>query len=249
MTYEIKIEDFEGPLDLLLHLINENELDIYDIPIAKITVQYIDYLNQMKSLNLEITSEFILMASELLEIKSKMLLPNPIYETEEYMAVEEDPRDELVNKLLEYKKYKNAASIFEDRYSSYGKIYYKEQEDLSQFTKEVPVEELNKDLEEDLLLKAVKRVLNSIDKFDTHREDYFENVKRDLYTVEDKLLYIENIIKEQFKINFLDLINEISSKQEIIVTFLALLELLKINKIRVVQNALFDDIIIEEKGD
>lgn len=247
MKYKVRIDAFEGPLDLLLHLIKENEMEIVDISIAEITDQYIEYIEQMQEFDLDIASEFIVMAAKLLEMKSKTLLPNPKFETEEYESVGEDPRDELVEKLLEYKKYKSAAKYLDRRYDIDRQVHFKRQEDLDEFTKEVPIQELNKDLEVDLLTKAMKNLLKNLGKEDAHRKDYFKRVPKDLYTVDDQIIAIEKRLKKEFKFSFATFLGVDYTKEKIIVTFMALLELLKLNRITVVQDYLFDDIIIESK--
>ena len=245
MDYNYKINEFEGPLDLLLSLISKHEVDIVDIPIFEITKQYIDYISNFKEFDFEIASEFIIMASELLEIKSKMLLPNPLYDNEDFNDIKDDPRDELVNKLLEYKMYKNAANLLDERHNDFGRTYFKSQEDLTPFIKDTPLEELNKDLEKDLLVNAIKRVLINIDRTDNKRENYFEKVKRDPFTVEEKIKLIEKKLKSEKQFSFTSLFSDEIRKSEVIVTFMALLEMLKLNLITVVQQYLFDDIIIE----
>lgn len=247
MNYTIKINEFEGPLDLLLHLISINEVEIIDIPIFEITTQYIEYIDKMDELDMDVTSEFILMASELLEIKSIMLLPDPRFETEEYFDVKNDPRDELVSKLLEYKKYKNAAGMFDQRYENYGKILFRDQDDLTEFIAEIPNEELNNNLEENLLLNAMKNILVTLNKKDKTRENYFESVNRELFTVEDKMSFIEGMLEKEYRFSFQNLFMDKTNKNEIITTFMALLELLKINKITVVQEYVFDKIMIERR--
>ena len=246
MELKIKINDFEGPLDLLLHLINTNEMEIRDISIFKITKQYIDYLESMKDLDLEITSEFIVMASELLEMKSKILLPNPKYDTEEFNQIQ-DPKDDLVKRLLEYKKYKTVSKFLNKRYENFNKVYYRNQQDLSKFVKKVPNEELNKDLERNLLVKGIKRVLKNIDRKDKTRDNYFDNVEREKFSVKEKIEFIELKIKNNKKLKFNDLFSKDIYILEVITTFMALLELLKINKISIKQNRIFEQIVIERK--
>ena len=249
MNYTYKLNEFEGPLDLLLALIAKHEVEITEIPILEITEQYLDYISKMDEVDIEISSEFILMASELLEIKSKMLLPDPIFEGDEFKDASNNPMESLVSKLLEYKMYKNAAGLLEERYNDFGRIYFKTQEDLTPFIKKVPIEELNKNLEKDLIVNAIKRVLKNIDKTDRKRENYFETVKREVFTVEDKIAYIEEKLQKEARINFASLFSERIVKNEVIVTFMALLELLKLNIITVVQEYHFDDIIIERRGE
>jgi segregation and condensation protein A len=247
MDYNYKLNEFEGPLDLLLSLISKHEVEITEIPIFEITKQYIDYISKLEKFDIEVASEFIIMASELLEIKSKMLLPNLLFDNDEFNEITSDPRDELVNKLLEYKMFKNAANLLEERYNDFGRIYFKKQEDLTPFIKSIPLEEINRDLEKDLLVNAMKRILSNIDRTDNKRENYFEKVKRDAFTVEDKIVLIKGKLKIEKKFNFNSLFIGRIRKAEIIVTFMALLELLKLNIITVVQQYLFDDIIIESR--
>lgn len=247
MGYEFKLDKFEGPLDLLLHLISKNKVEITEISISDITEQYIEYIEKSEVMNLDTASEFIMMAAELLEIKSSMLLPDPRYDNKEFNDPKSDPRETLVNKLLEYKKFKNAANLLDDRYSDFGRIFFKEQEDLTPFINEIPNEELNKDLEKELLVGAIKKLLNNIDKTDKGREKYFDKVKRDAFSVEDKIILIEQRLKKEYKFDFTSLFGEKLIKSEVIVTFMALLELLKLNTITVVQNYMFDNIIIESR--
>ncbi len=128
MTINIKLQNFEGPFDLLFHLIEKNEVDIYDIPIADITNQYLEYIYEMESLDLEVASEFIVMAATLLQIKSKMLLPKQKRDLDELAADDEDPRAELVEKLIEYKKYKEVSNVLQKREDVYSKLFYKDAE-------------------------------------------------------------------------------------------------------------------------
>ncbi|MGM0379265.1 MAG: segregation and condensation protein A [Bacillota bacterium] len=246
MELKIKINDFEGPLDLLLHLINTNEMEIRDISIFKITKQYINYLESMKDLDLEITSEFIVMASELLEMKSKILLPNPKYDTDEFNEIQ-DPKDDLVKRLLEYKKYKTVSKFLNKRYDSYKKVHYRNQQDLSKFVKKIPNEELNKNLEKELLVKGIKRVLKNINRKDNTRDNYFDNVEREKFSVKEKIEFIELKIKNKNYLKFNKLFSEDIYILEVITTFMALLELLKINKISIRQNKTFEQIVIERK--
>lgn len=157
MAYNIKLEAFEGPFDLLFHLIEKNEIDLYDIPINEVTDQYIHYIKTMEELDLDVTSEFLVMAATLLEIKSKLLLPVEVVENEQLEFEEVDPRNELVRKLLEYKKYKLAAEVFKEKESLLSKLYFKPREELIFDTeeKDFTVDEL----ELPDLMKALERVL------------------------------------------------------------------------------------------
>ncbi|SHJ48362.1 segregation and condensation protein A [Paramaledivibacter caminithermalis] len=244
MDYEVKLEAFEGPFDLLFHLIEKNEIDIYNIPISQITDQYLDYLNQMKYLDMEVASEFLVMAATLLEIKSKTLLPNPVEEQLEFDMQGMDPRRDLVIKLIEYKKYKNIANFLKDREDIYGKVYFKAQDDLEKFVNEDIVEKKELDLKEELLINAVKRVMNKISKLDMNRKKFFRELKRDIYTVEDKISFLKSRIEEEKIIKFHTLFNGECCRLEVVVTFLALLELLKLKIINIRQDKVFDEIYL-----
>ncbi|MDR7869989.1 MAG: segregation/condensation protein A [Tissierellaceae bacterium] len=237
MDYKIILDSFEGPLDLLLNLIEKSKIDIYDIPINLITEQYLDYIYGMEEFNLEVTSDFLVMAATLLHIKSKLLLPKiePIDEDEAL----EDPRDELVQRLLAYKKYKEVANRLRE-YEEIGlKSFCKPQEDLSQF-EEQELEIGPLDIES--LFKTLNRILERRG-LDT---DYlnFEEISRDEFTIEE---CTENIIQRlefKKKISFSELLKINSSKNEIVAYFLSLLELMKFKNISVRQDKAFSDIII-----
>lgn len=247
MEYKITLNNFEGPLDLLFHLIEKNEIDIYDIPIVLITNQYIEYLDSMEILDMDIASEFLVMASTLIEIKSKMLLPKKIID-DDGNIIDEDPREFLVSKLIEYKKFKNISIFLKDRESIFGGIYFKSQDDLSDYiVKEKIVFEENS-LDKDLLIEAVKRLLKNAQKIDGNRKKFFRKISRDKFTVEDKINYIKDIIKTTNNLDFESLIEDEKSKSEIIVTFLAVLELLKLKEITIEQKENFDKINITRKG-
>lgn len=244
MAYEIKLDAFEGPFDLLIHLININEIEVHDIPIHQITMQYLEYLDAMQDLDMDIASEFLVMAATLIEIKSKMLLPSRDDEDYQTMFDLGDPRADLVMKLVEYKKYKNVASFFKGREKEFGKTILKDQEDLEPFVKKYTNEELNSGLESDLLIEAVKRILNNVNKEDQGRKGFFQSLKRDAYTVEQKMDLIRDRILSSERIYFETLFAEDYIKSEVIVTFLAILELLKLKTVKIKQDKLFDRIEI-----
>lgn len=229
--YTVKLEVFEGPLDLLLHLIHKNKINIFDIPIALITEQYLDYLRLMKVLNLDIAGEYLLMASTLLHIKSKMLLPSPSKEEEEEG---EDPRTELVRKLLEYHKYKQAALEL-DKKPRLGRdvfIRLNTKEDLKK-----PEERLEVNLFD--IIEAFRQVLERL------RPEKFHEVILDQLNVEDRIEEILAILrKENRSLAFHNLFPEDSSLKLVIVTFLAILELVKMGMIRIFQAAAFETIRI-----
>ena len=228
--YTVRLEVFEGPLDLLLHLIKREQVDIYDIPIATITDQYLDYLNMMRSLNLDVAGEFLLMAATLLHIKSKMLLPSPLEEEEEE---EEDPRTELVNRLLEYQKYKEAAARLHERDILDRDIFvqgYQGEVSEDGGLIEVGVFEL---------IEALKDVLNRSSLEATY------DITLDRITIEERIAQILEVVKlESSGLLFSSLFSGASSKEDIIISFLAILELIRMRMIKVFQRAPFGPIEI-----
>ncbi len=227
--YTVRLEAFEGPLDLLLHLIQKNELDIFNIPIALITQQYMEYLKWMKTLNLDIAGEYLLMASTLLYIKSKMLLPQPSLEGEEEG---EDPRAELVRKLIEYQKYKQAASELIQRPMLDRDVFIRLISEEEAGTQEERIEATLFDLI-DAFRKALERA----------KEEPFHEVVLDRLSVEDKIEEILLLLqREKRSLPFHLLLPEGASRKVIVVTFLAILELVKMKWIRVFQGAPFETI-------
>ena len=231
---KIKLEIFEGPLDLLLHLIRKNKMDVYDIKIADITQQYLDYLDFMRSLDINIASEFLVMAATLMNIKSRMLLPRP----EEDLSEEEVTIDDLVNQLLEYQKYKEVATQLD-----------KMKEDEERYFPRVPIfDENKKDTKPELkvsifdLLMAVKALIEK-DELPNTGEIEFSEIK-----IEDKINYIYNQLKNADRVLFSDLFVPKEGRYGISATFVALLELLKTEKIKVYQNRTFGPIWIGFKG-
>ena len=243
MSIDIKLEAFEGPLDLLLHLITRDEIDISDIPIVSITTQYLEAIGNLEDIDLELATEFIVMASTLLEIKSKMLLPDTrdvdIYE---YSA--EDPRQELVKRLMEYKRFKDMANALRETEGTLDNVVFREQDDLSIYVRNVPTNLLNTSMDSTLLIEAVKRLLIKMNRFDEVRQGYFKDIKRDVYTVDDKIARVRSRLKSQDSFCFTMLFDESITKEEVVVTFLALLELLKLKEITIVQTELFGEIQI-----
>jgi segregation and condensation protein A len=246
MKYEIKIESFEGPLDLLLHLISVHELDIYDIPITEVTNQYIAYLDQMKELDLEIASEFIVMAATLIEIKSKMLLPDNTFDQDLINFELDDPRAELVNKLVEYRLYRNASVYLKEQEDFRFESIIKDQENINQYKQDE--EEKLEEIDVEVLKKAVAEVIRKIKTIDKERMIFFKSMKKDNYTVKDKVRHIAGLFTETVKsLNFKTLFCDDTSKEEVICTFLALLEMLKLKHVRIVQEDNFKDIIVYPK--
>lgn len=229
--YTVKLEIFEGPLDLLLHLIRRNQVDIYDIPIATITDQYLDYLNIMKTLNLDVAGEFLLMASTLLHIKSKMLLPSPPEEEEEEET--EDPRAELVNRLLEYQKYKEAATRLHERDILDRDIF-------------VPGKQAEESGERELVEVGVFGLIEALrDVFNRASLEAAYDITLDRITIEERIVEVLEIVRsERGRFLFSSLFSSASTKQDIITTFLALLELIKMRMIKIYQRGPFGPIEI-----
>ncbi len=235
MVYRVKTEIFEGPFDLLLFLIRKHEIDIYDIPIHDITNQFLEYIEIMKILDLEVAGEFIEMVATLMSIKARMLLPKPVFGDDDSV---EDPRTELVERLLEYKKFKEAASEmyeYEDhRRKMYSrKFFIKQQDDQT-----VSNEEYLQNVSLFDLLLAFKKALDNMPKVTYHE------VKKIEVTIEEQTAYILDTLEKRSSILFSELITLFKDKIVIIVTFLALLELIKIRKIIVSQTQVFEEIKI-----
>ncbi|MDU7905414.1 MAG: segregation/condensation protein A [Peptostreptococcaceae bacterium] len=236
MKYSVQLQEYEGPLDLLYDLIAKHKIDIKDISIIEITKQYLAYLDMLEEFDLEIASEFIIMASKLLQIKSKYLLYKQRNDEEE-----EDPRLELMEKLVEYKKFKNATEDLKSNVTYIEDVFYRKKE-------EVVVEE-NLDLET-ISLDSIVKILPHILKV---KKDELEEVKDEklnkivrtrIISVEEKMHYVRDIMKEKENIRFTNLIDTYE-KDEIIATFLSVLELIKTNEIMVVQDLFFEDILIK----
>ena len=238
MNYKIVLKTFEGPLDLLLHLIEKAKVDIYDIPISDITDQYMAYLDDMKELDLEIASDFLVMASTLLEIKSKMLLPakNKIDEDRQMEMEEIDPRMELIRRLVEYKKYKKVAEEFKLQEINQNKVFYKPKEELA-YSKEEDIELENLSLDE--LVKVLNKVLSKKNK--TVKPIDIDEIQREEVTLEECINKIKDELSEKDKILFSGLFNENSTRTEIIGMFLSILELIKAKYLKVRQENNFSD--------
>lgn len=246
MELNVKLQIFEGPLDLLLHLLDKNKVNIYDIPIVEITNQYMEYIAEMKRQDLNILSEFLVMAATLVDIKSKMLLPR----TEEEVEEEEDPRNELVQQLLEYKMYKCMSYELKDRQMLAEKVMYKEPtipDEILAFEEPVDLEELVSDITLAKLNEIFKSIMKKqVDKIDPVRSK-FGKIQKEEVSVEEKMDYLENYALSHKHFSFRGLLEAQSSKVEIIVTFLAILELMKMGKIIISQEKIFDDIKIDSQ--
>lgn len=243
MDYKIMIDAFEGPMDLLLHLIDKAEIDIYDIPISHIAEQFIQHIRQMEELNLDIASDFLVMAATLLEIKSKLLLPKDKSSDGNQMEIEEvDPRAELVRRLVEYKKYKNIAEELRALEIVQSKIYYKPKEDLTDFEEEeLELEGLNIEL----LLKSLNNIIEKRSKV-TRVLDINE-IQREEYTLEKCIEDIRQKLNFSHILKFSSLLDRDSTRNEIITYFLSILELIRMKYIHVKQEDDFSDLIISRK--
>lgn len=243
MQYNVKIDAFEGPLDLLLHLINRLEIDIYDIPVAQITEQYLIYIKTMKELKLDLASEFLVMAATLLAIKSKMLLPKQEEVFDESLEFEEegDPREELVERLIEYRKYKEAAHDLKHLEEERGLMYTKPPSDLTAFAKEIEPEktELNVTLYD--MLAAFQKLLRR----KKLQRPLATKIARQEISIEKRMTEIMNELTGiKKRTSFADLF-PYPGKEHIVVTFLAILELIKRKEIDVTQEENFSEIYIE----
>ena len=246
MSLNVKLQVFEGPLDLLLHLIEKNKVDIYDIPIAMITDQYLDYIRMMDHEDLNVTSEFLVMAATLLDIKSKMLLPKEVNEEGE----EEDPRAELVQKLIEYKMYKYMSFELKDMQVDARRTWFKAPTlppEIADYKEPIDYEKLVGDLNLVKLNGIFKSVMKrQIDKVDPVRSS-FGKIEKDEVNLEEKTEYVENYLRFHKSFSFRDLLDKQKSKMDVVVTFLIILEMIKIGKIMIAQEELFDDIMITSK--
>ncbi|MFH1552047.1 MAG: segregation/condensation protein A [Candidatus Omnitrophota bacterium] len=235
MSYKVKLNIFEGPLDLLLFFIKREKIDIYDIPIASVTEQYLEYLKLMEMLDLEIAGEFLVMAATLMHIKSKMLLPQD--ESDPEAEEEEDPREELVRRLLEYKKYKDAAAQLQDKREAHKDIFFRKG---TGGREKIISDDGMGYFEASLfdLITAFRKVLKEVPK------EVFHKVIKNEFTVGDKIHQIYHMLAKQSKIYFFSLFKVARDKDEMIVIFLAVLELIKAREIFVVQKGFFEEIEI-----
>lgn len=233
LPYQVHIENFEGPLDLLLHLIKKSEINIYDIPIHLIAQQYLTYIEAMEDLNLTVAGEFLVMAATLIQIKSKMLLP-----VDETVVDEEDgpdPREELVRRLLEYKQFKEAANQLDEHERLWREIYSREQSPTVELKSD---ESLMVDVSLFDLVDALQEILNR------NPGKTFMDILPDNLTVRDRMNSILEMLEGQESVNFIDLFEPSCHRLVIIVTFLALLELMKLRTARIFQAEHFGPILV-----
>lgn len=243
MAIPVKLQAFEGPLDLLLHLIEKNKIDIYDIPIVTITEQYLDYIKNMDTRDMNVMSEFLVMAATLLDIKCRMLLPKEVNEEGE----EEDPRAELVQKLLEYKMYRYMSFELKDRQVDAGKYLFKDKtlpKEVEEYTPPIDYEELLGDANLHKLQELFRSMMRrQEDKIDPVRST-FGQIEKDEIDMDLKTSYVEAYVQAHEKFSFRQLLEKQKSKMEVIVTFLVILELMKTGKIAIAQEEIFGDILI-----
>ena len=244
MDLTVKLQAFEGPLDLLLHLLDKNKVNIYDIPIVEITNQYMEYIREMQRHDLNVMSEFLVMAATLLDIKAKMLLPAP--ETTEDEETE-DPRAQLVQQLLEYKMYKYISGELKDLQMDASRVLFK----VPTIPQEVAAYEEPVDLDAlvaDLTLEKLNDIFRSImkkqvDKIDPIRSKFGEIEKEEI-SLEDHIVFLEQYAREHKTFSFRKLLEHGRGKTYVIVTFLGILEMMKMGKLSIVQENIFDDIHI-----
>lgn len=242
-SISVKLDAFDGPLDLLLHLIEKNKIDIFDIPIVEITRQYMEIISEMDTKDMDVMSDFLLMAAMLLRIKSKMLLPIEVDEEGE----EEDPRAELVERLLEYKTYKYASLELKDLQLDASKQLFKDAtipEEIENYEEEINVA----DILGDITLKKLQSIFHSImkkqvDKIDPIRSK-FGKIQKEPVSLTERISYITSYAKEHGKFSFRQMLESQPDRMMVIVSFLGILELMKIGQLKVVQENIFDDIWI-----
>lgn len=242
MTLTIRINEFEGPFDVLLHLIEKDEMDIYNIKIHQITTEYIQYLENMQQIDMAVAAEFIVMASMLLEIKSKMLLPDHQLEPFDFEN-EGDPRYELISKLMEYKKYKELGAKIKEKaldetlvFTDAGQIY----QDPTLFEEDF----LNMKYDIQLLAKAFEQMLVNLKRFDEEKLDYFTRIRRERFSLEQKVGELREYFTEKRQVPFTALFTGQHLMEEFITTFLAVLEVVKTEHVRIVQKHQFEEILL-----
>ncbi|MGM7684824.1 segregation/condensation protein A [Cytobacillus sp. Hm23] len=246
VQYNVKIDAFEGPLDLLLHLINRLEIEIYDIPVAKITEQYMFYIHTMQELQLDVASEYLVMAATLLAIKSKMLLPKheeELFDEDVEVDITEDPREELINRLIEYRKFKEAATDLKELEAERSKVFTKAPSDVNEFVKDTKVKSQPLDVNLYDMLAAFQKLLRR----KKLQKPLHTKITRQEIPIEKRM---EEIIQELSSIkgrkSFFELF-PYEDKGHIVVTFLAILELMRENAINIEQEKNFDEIFLASK--
>ncbi len=238
MNYRVKLNDFEGPLDLLLFFIKRDQLDIYDIPIARITQEFLDYVHYIRMLDLEIAGEFIVMAATLMQIKVRMLLP---HEEGIEELIEEDPRKELADRLAEYARFKEAARNFGHLEEEGSKLFYRTyfRHDEREY---VPPEE--EDLKNVTLIDLISAFKRAMDKLEATP---YHNIQRINVTIEEQIDYLVAAVQDKPTLHFLEIAAGIHERIRLVVTFIALLELIKRNILRIQTSGGFNDFIITKQ--
>lgn len=242
----VRLDSFSGPLDLLYHLIEKNEIDIYDIPIAELTDQYIEFISREENKNMDGMSEFVVMAASLIEIKSRMLLPSVQGE-----EAEEDPREELVQKLIEYKKYKSVTEILLKRSEEAAMTLFREPDMIiPELMKkdELPVDECLRGLTMEDLYKAFRDVMIRREKKIDRVRSGFRSVRHDNFTVDEKIISLRSVLKVSPRVKFYEMFSRDTTREEILVTFLALLELIRRHNVSVEQDDIFGEIYISAEN-
>ena len=239
MAYKIRVGDFEGPFDLLVYLIENARMSIYDIQISVITKQYLEYVNELKNMDVNLGSEFMVLAAQLIEIKAKMLIPRNTESADG--IVEEDPRSQLVERILEYRRFKEASKLLEQREEDNLRIYEKPQEDISEYQNN-PDEYLS--LSTDEFLKAFNAFLHRKQKVEEVRKRY-ERIERQRMSVEIRINQIREFFRTKLKVLFSELISNDKSRFNKVITFMGLLELLKQGDVKATQEEKFGDITVE----
>jgi segregation and condensation protein A len=234
MEITLKIDDFEGPLDLLLHLIKEKKMDLLNLKIEIIIDEYLKFIDEMEKMNLDIASSYLVMASELIEMKSKLLLPR----NEETLEEEEDPKEDLINRLIEYQKYKDLTEDFKELESERKQIYTKLPENLKDYSENKVIN--NSDLTLDDLLLAFQKFLER-KKLEAPLNT---KVTSKEMSVEERVYSIRSILKKKKKVNFLELF-DVLNKEYVVVTFLAILEMARKSELKISQEEKYGDIICE----
>ncbi|MBP3729268.1 MAG: segregation/condensation protein A [Lachnospiraceae bacterium] len=244
MELSLKLDSFEGPLDLLLHLIDKNKVSIYDIPISLITEQYLEYLALMQEERLEDLSEFIVMAATLLDIKAKMLLPKPEEESESV----EDPRAELVARLLEYKKFKLLSGDLKLMQEGSEQFFYRTKNlprEVEKYRPPVDLDRLLEDVTEDRLYRICQDILRRLEEKQDTVHSHFGEIEREAVRIGDRLDYVRERVLKPGRHSFRSLLGKAATKLEVVVTFMAILELIKIGEIRLTEDSTRDDFILE----
>lgn len=245
MKYKVRLDSFEGPFDLLVYLIENAKMSIYDIKISQITSQYLEYLDEMRDMKIDIATEFIVLAASLLEIKTKLILPRQ--EKLDQGEIEEDPGSQLFAKLVEYKRFKNASGMLQDRFEETEAFWEKPQEDLSEYTKEA--NEILR-LSEDEFIRAFEEFLLRKQRIEEVRRNYTK-IERERITLENQISFMISEARSRFnggeeEINFRELIPRERDREDVVVTFVSLLQTMRDKVFDAQQKSLYGDIYIRE---